>query len=39
MGDRRNAAPLVMDFLQELLDTVKGIPEIRVLTEYIRQAP
>lgn len=39
MGDQRNAAPLVMDFLQELLDTVKGIPEIRVLTEYIRQAP
>lgn len=26
MGDRRNATPLVMDFLQELLDTVKGIP-------------
>ena len=39
MRDQRNAAPLVMDFLQELLDTVKGIPEIRVLTEYIRQAP
>ena len=38
MRDQRNAAPLVMDFLQELLDS-KGILEIRVLTEYIRQAP
>lgn len=39
MGDQRNAGPLVLEFLQELLDTVKGIPEIRVLTESIQKAP
>ena len=39
MGDQRNAGALVLDFLQELLDTVKKIPEIRVLTENIQKAP
>lgn len=39
MGDQRNAGALVLDFLQELLDTVKQIPEIRVLTENIQKAP
>jgi hypothetical protein len=37
MNDQRNAHPLVTEFLQELLNTVSKIPEIRLLDPQYHQ--
>lgn len=37
MNDQRNVSPLVTEFLNELLDTVKTIPEIKILDSQFHQ--